>query len=440
MRTTIPWRTRDGPSYGRPRATRLEPPRDWPHTCVGNAWNWLALSRSLRYIFFIVSSSETQRRRPHGAIFVHGKELEQLGYPPTIPLNTRRAAMVRDLAVQLGLLGTPDRLQVPPRLATREELERFHHPRYLDLLQRAELGEFSDEHLAAGLGTLDCPIFDAVYRYPSWASGATLTAAEYLVQGRAGVAFNPSGGYHHAMPARAAGFCYLNDVVLGALRLVDAGWRVLVLDVDAHHSDGVQLAFYDRRDVMVISVHETGRVLFPGTGFEDEIGAGDGRGYTVNVPLPPGTTDRQYLRVLREVVWPLVDAFDADVFVVELGMDTLAGDPLTHMQLTNNTGAEVVIELLARDRPILALGGGGYNVPNTVRGWTLCWSILCGANDGLSDYGVGAGGVLLQNTDWLGGLRDPVGMDAFGEVEDLDREVDDVIAKIQALVFPLHGL
>lgn len=377
----------------------------------------------------------------HGAcIFVHGPELVQNGYPPSCPFNTHRAQRTRDIVFQMGLLGTSDRIERVPRPARREELEWFHTPEYLALLERGEYEELGWQGLEAGIGTVDCPRFDHMYRYSALAAGATLTAAEVILSGEARVAFNPSGGFHHAFPDHAAGFCYLNDVVLGAMRLAWGGRRVLVLDIDAHHSDGVQHAFYCRSDVMVISIHESGRTLFPGTGFEDEIGEDDGEGFTVNIPLPVGTPDAVYERVLCDVVWPLTEAFSPDVVVVELGMDTLAGDPLAHLHLSNNVPAGVISHLVRIGRPILAVGGGGYQFEPTARGWALCWSILCGVNNNVDDLGAGLGGVMLQNTDWIGGLRDRIRICDAANMAQIEAEVSTTIERLQRLLFPLHGL
>ncbi len=373
-------------------------------------------------------------------MFVHGPALDGEVYPEGCPFNTRRAGRVRELAESLGLLSPPDRIIVPPVPATRADLGRFHTPAYLDLLEQAERGELGFDGLKSGLGTMDCPLFARMYRYPALAVGGTLVAARALIDGRARVAFNPSGGFHHAMPDRAGGFCYLNDVVLGAMELVDAGLRVAVLDIDAHHSDGVQHAFWSRRDVLVISVHESGATLFPGTGFEDEIGEGEGRGYTLNVPLPAAATDPVFEAAMREVVWPVLDAYRPDVVVLEMGMDVLAGDPLTHLRMTNNAPADVVSRLVRSGRPVLAVGGGGYHFANTVRGWTLCWSILCGAGDGMDDYGGGVGGMMLQNTDWLGGLRDRPTVPDPEETATLMAELAPRLERIRREVFPIHGL
>ncbi|MFO7628121.1 MAG: hypothetical protein R6W06_01115, partial [Prochlorococcaceae cyanobacterium] len=146
----------------------------------------------------------------------------------------------------------------------------FHDPLYLDALHRAGLGEHDLRALSMSLGTPDCPIFPGLLDYVSLAGGGSVVAAELVLAGEADLAFNPSGGYHHAHAGRASGFCYVNDVVLACDTLARAGKRVLFLDIDAHHCDGVQDAFYDRKDVMTVSLHESGKTLFPGTGFEEE--------------------------------------------------------------------------------------------------------------------------------------------------------------------------
>jgi acetoin utilization protein AcuC len=290
-----------------------------------------------------------------------------------------------------------------------------------------------------GIGTSDCPVFEGLYDYAVLATGGTLVGANLILSGSADVAFNPSGGYHHAGPERASGFCYINDVALACTVLAEQGKRVLYLDVDVHHGDGVAYGFYDRSDVMTISLHETPRALFPGTGFEDEIGTGEGKGYCVNIPLPIGTYDEMYMKAFNEVVVPLIGAYNPDVIVFELGADALAGDPLAHLCLSNNTYAEIIEHLLSLNKPILATGGGGYNVENTSRAWALAWSVLCGET-GQDDMNIGMGGVMLESTDWRGGLRDREFVVRSQQREMVLVVLEKTIETIKANVFPLHGL
>jgi acetoin utilization protein AcuC len=278
-----------------------------------------------------------------------------------------------------------------------------------------------------------------MYDYAVLAAGATLVGAEMILSGQAEIAFNPSGGYHHAFPEKAAGFCYINDNALACTILSEAGKRVLYLDIDVHNGDGVAAAFYDRSDVMTISLHENPRTLFPGTGFEEEIGEGEGRGYCVNLPLPVGTFDQAYLHAFQEIVPPLIEAYNPDVIVFELGADSLAGDPLAHLQLTNNGYAEVILRLLRFNKPILATGGGGYHVENTVRAWALAWTVLSGQD---LDVGMaaGIGGVMLQSTDWQGGLRDRELPVTSQQRDMVMPALESSIETIKAKVFPRHGL
>ncbi len=371
--------------------------------------------------------------------FLHSAELESFHYPPECPFNSQRAGMTFKTLQSMGLLEGDGVSVVAPRPAGRSELERFHSSEYLDALQTAQDGDLDASSLQMGLGTADCPVFKGMYDYAALACGATLAAADLLLSGEADVAFNPSGGYHHAHSGAASGFCYLNDVVLGCMKLASAAKRVMFIDVDVHHCDGVQDAFCARSDVMTLSLHQSGETLFPGTGAAREIGTGGGKGYSVNLPLPPDCDDGVYRRAFDAVVPPLVGAFAPDVMVLELGMDCLAGDPLANLRLTNGTYARTVERVLSFGKPVLATGGGGYSPEATARGWARCWSIMCGADAG-EDLSMGLGGVMLESTDWLGGLRDrelPVDFCAQAEVGAI---VQATVQKVREIIFPLHGL
>jgi len=381
-----------------------------------------------------------EQTTPVDAAFIHSDELEQYRYPPGCPFSSERAGKVRRAAASMGLLDGSGRREVAPAMATRADLLAFHDAAYLDALEAATQGHLDIEGIEMGIGVGDCPVFEGLYDYAALACGASLRGAELILSGEAKVAFNPSGGYHHAHRGAAAGFCYLNDVVLACMRLADGGKRVMFIDVDAHHSDGVQEAFYDRADVMTVSFHENGKTLFPGTGWVDEIGVGDGEGFSVNVPLPVGIYDEAYAAVFQAVAEPLMDAYTPNVIVLELGMDGLAGDPLTHMNLTNNAYADVVSRVLARGTSVLAVGGGGYNVANTVRGWTLAWSILCGADGEANDMSLGLGGVMMETTDWHSGLRDRVLVTDAAQRAAVLPDVQKVIDAVSAKVFAVHGI
>jgi acetoin utilization protein AcuC len=372
------------------------------------------------------------------SVFIYSRDLERYPYPAEHPFNTIRAKRVREIVSSMGLLSGAGRREAAPEPAERTVLKKFHSARYLHVLKEASEGKFNAEALGMGIGTSDCPVFEGLYEGAVLATGGTLVGAKLVLSGEADVAFNPSGGFHHAGPERASGFCYINDVVLACMILAEEGKRILYLDVDVHHGDGVAYAFYDRRDVMTISLHQNPRTLFPGTGFEDEIGSGEGKGYCVNIPLPIGTYDQAYMKAFEELVLPLIGAFKPDVFVFELGADALAGDPLAHLRLTNNVYVEIINHLLSFNKPILATGGGGYNIDNTVRAWSLAWSVLCSADSKSQEHTLG--GVMLGNIDWQGGLRDKMLAVSSQQRAAVIPAVEAVIEAIKATVFPIHGL
>jgi len=374
----------------------------------------------------------------HKLAFLYSPEVEALSYPPDCPFKTQRAGLTRLRLKSFGLLGDESHFEVAPRRATLAELTQFHIAPYLHELQHAADGDLTVDGLGMGIGGVDTPVFKNMFEYGDWACGAGFTAADLLLQKKADIAFNLLGGFHHAMADRAAGFCYLNDVALACMKLANAGKRVLYLDVDAHHGDGVQSAFYRRKDVMTISLHENGRTLYPWSGFEDEIGEGDGRGYNVNIPLPAETYDEAFLTAFDSVAVPLATAFKPDVLVLELGLDILAGDPLTHLRMTNNVVVDIIERLLRLNCPMLVSGGGGYNVENTVRGWALAWQTCCGENEE-TDF-IGMGGVMLASTEWAGGLRDRALAVSTEQRNAVEPELQTTIETVINNVFRLHGL
>jgi len=373
------------------------------------------------------------------AYFIHSKQLEQFQYPPSCPFNSSRAGKVRELARSLGLLSGKGISEIAPPPAERILLKKFHTARYLHTLKAADKGRFEPDAIRMGIGSSDCPVFSGMYGYSELACGATALGARLILDGKADVAYNPSGGLHHAMPEKASGFCYMNDNAIACLLLAEAGRKVLYFDVDVHFGDGVAYCFYDRSDVMTISFHEDPRMLFPGTGFVEETGSGDGKGYCVSVPLPAGTYDSAYLRCFNTIVMPLIDAFGPDVIVFELGADALAGDPLGHLYLTNNTYVEIINSLLRFRIPILMTGGGGYDIENTVRAWTLAWSVLSGAET-MEEASIGAGGILLENTEWQGGLRDRQIQPTNQQQGIVEPQIERLIDTIRRSIFHIHGL
>ena len=229
-----------------------------------------------------------------------------------------------------------------------------------------------------GLGAGDNPVFPSLWEAARLVAAGSLLAADVVARGEADRAFHFAGGLHHALPGRASGFCYVNDPVLAILRLREHGLRVAYVDIDAHHGDGVQYAFYDDPNVLTVSTHERGERLFPGTGFVRELGEGDGAGFSVNLPLEAYTDSAVYLPAFESVVPPLLERFKPDVIVAQLGIDAHRTDPLTHLALDMQGFAKAFTRLLPLAPKIVALGGGGYDVRNVAKAWTIAWAILNG--------------------------------------------------------------
>src|SRR3712207_568367 len=253
----------------------------------------------------------------------------------THPLRPLRLELTMALAGSLGVLDRPNVRVVAPTTAPDDLLELVHDPMYISAVRRAPEDPFQRIGLRFGLGTPDNPIFDRMHEAGALVSGASVAAARAVWRGEAQHAVNIAGGLHHAMRAQASGFCVYDDPAVAiAWLLADGAQRVAYVDIDVHHGDGVQTAFYDDPRVLTISLHESGRTLFPGTGWAHETGSGDGVGASANVALPAGTDDAGWLRAFSAVVPPLLRAFRPDVLVTQLGCDTHSLDPLANLRLT----------------------------------------------------------------------------------------------------------
>jgi acetoin utilization protein AcuC len=371
--------------------------------------------------------------------FIHSDEIERYHYPPECPFKTERASLTKSILRSMSLYESQGTREMPPRPATDSELGLFHTPEYLAALRRISLGDFQSGDFALGLGTPDTPPFADLYPYTELAVGATITGVELLLDRSVDFVFNPSGGYHHAFPAIAGGFCYINDMAIACKILQKNGKRVFCLDLDAHHGNGTQSAFYAESEVFTVSFHESGRSLFPWSGFEDEIGEGKGFGYNVNVPLPAGTDDDAFIFAFRNIVPALLDFYKPDVIVLEIGMDILSVDPLTHLNMTNNAIADTLPDIISTGIPLLVTGGGGYNPEHTARGWALAWTILCG-NEPATDLSIGMGGTFLGSTEWSAGLRDGRIYARGDEKNEIRQQVEHIVATIRNMVFPLHEI
>lgn len=311
-------------------------------------------------------------------VLVFSRRFEEFSYGPNHPLKVERLRLTMDLIAAYGLFPTSAAPWVEASPAEERDLLRVHSQDYLDVLKEANQGRAPSHGWRYGLGSGDNPAFPGVYDWSLLVTGATLECGRQVREEGRQIAFNIAGGLHHAMGSKASGFCYLNDPAVGIARMVEDGLRVVYLDLDVHHGDGVEAAFYGTDRVLTISIHQHGWTIFPGTGFPDDMGEGAGRGYAVNVPLAPGTDDDLYHLVFMEVVPPLVHAFRPNVLVTQLGTDALAADLLGRLNLSIDGFSRLLREIKSWNFRWVALGGGGYLPINVARAWTKAWAVMRG--------------------------------------------------------------
>lgn len=290
------------------------------------------------------------------------------------PLAIPRVSTALDLIRALGWIDASRYVDAPK--ATVAELTRFHDPDYVAAVQRAEVEGKVDAATADRyhIGRNGNPVFPQIFSRPATACGATLAAVDRLLEPEGPrLIFSPAGGTHHGRPARAAGFCYFNDPVLGILRLLDRGARrVLYVDLDAHHGDGVQDALSHDPRVLIVSVHEQGR--WPHTGAADDRGGGHAR----NLPVPAGFCDDELDHLVEAALLPLAAGFAPDYLIVQSGADALADDPQSRLGLSNRALWRAVAALATMAPRCLVVGGGGYNPWSVARCWTGLWGVLDG--------------------------------------------------------------
>ena len=370
------------------------------------------------------------------AAFVYDDAMSRHILRPDHPMRPVRLRHTYELLDAYGAFDGADSRLVAPTMAGETEVGAFHSRDYIAAVRTFSLGltGYQPQRLGFAQGG-DNPTYPGMYEAAMLSTGATLTAARLVADGAATVAFNISGGLHHAAARHASGFCVFNDPVVAIKYLLGRGLRVAYVDIDAHHGDGVQDAFYDDPRALTISVHESGRYLFPGTGFAGETGAGAGAGYAVNLPLYPYTDDEIYLEAFEAIVPPLVQAFAPDILLTQLGIDSYHTDPLTHLQVTSRGFCAAVERLGGLGYPWLATGGGGYDIGAVVRCWTLAYGVMCGAEwpDRIPAPAIERlGRATLRDTE-TPEIPAPVRADARALAAES-------VAAIKDAVFPVHGL
>ena len=361
---------------------------------------------------------------------------------PEHPLRPQRVLFTWDLIAACGLLDAQDVSRLECRPASDAELGLVHADEYIEATRLAGHGE-AGEWWRYGYGPGDNPIFPKMHEAGALVAGASIAGAEAVHDGRVDHAFSAAGGLHHAMPARASGFCVYDDPAVAiAWLLVQGVHPIAYVDVDVHHGDGVQAIFYEDPRVLTISLHESGEYLFPGTGFVTERGAAGAEGTKVNVPLHPGTSDEAWLAAFRALVPPLVRAFGPKVLVTQLGCDTHVTDPLAHLRLTTRAYREAAAELHALAHEVaggrwLATGGGGYQWATVVpRAWTLAFAEMSAAAlpDALPESWIERVEFDLRREVPATFTDPPVDGDR------LDPETEATIELVRATCFPFFGL
>ena len=387
------------------------------------------------------------------ACVVFDDSLTEYDFGAGHPMTPVRVDLTMRLARALGVVGGPNGLpQVPAPVADDALVATVHSERYIEAVRRVSANPHRPE-LGYGLGTDDNPTFAGMHEACAHVVGASVEAARQVWEGEVVHAANIAGGLHHAMRDSASGFCIYNDPAIAIQWLLDQGAeKVGYVDVDVHHGDGVQAAFYNDPRVLTVSLHESPRTLFPGTGQPTEIGGPDGKGSSVNVALPPGTSDAGWLRAFHAVVPPLLREWRPQVLVTQQGCDSHIEDPLAHLMLTvdGQCAAYRALHDLAHEvceGRWVAVGGGGYAIVDVVpRAWTHLLALVGGdpvdpttptpeewrdhiqrqlgrvAPRRMTD------GREPEYRDWAEGGYDP------------DSWLDRSIQETRAQIFPLHGI
>jgi len=381
-------------------------------------------------------------------VFLYNEEFQEYKFSPTHPLQPIRLKLTYELLKDYGVFESPSIEVMPGREATDEELLLVHSLDYVNAVKKiSEAGEEETYSYAFGIGPGDNPAFEGMHEASSLIAGSSVVAADLVMTGKADHAVSIAGGLHHALRDRASGFCIYNDPAVSIAHAAKKyGIKVVYIDIDAHHGDGVQWAFYDRADVLTVSLHESGRYLFPGTGFVDEIGKGEGEGFSVNVPFDPGTYDDLFVDAFSEIVPPLVKAFKPDLIVSQNGCDTHYTDPLAGLSLTTDAYERLyaAIHNLAHEvceGRLVALGGGGYQIYDVVpRAWSLLAAGLVGVT--LDDYTPHEWQEFCAekaHRNCSVKLRDTKSF-TTGHMESIEKRTAETVAEVKQKLFPYHGL
>mmetsp|Transcript_28454 Transcript_28454/g.44252 ORF Transcript_28454/g.44252 Transcript_28454/m.44252 type:complete len:452 (-) Transcript_28454:242-1597(-) len=309
--------------------------------------------------------------------YFYDAEIGNYHYGQTHPMKPHRVRMTHNLVVNYGLYRKMDVFR--PRLMSPTAMTRFHSDDYINFLKSItpdNMQDYSRQLARFNVGE-DCPVFDGLFEFCRLYTSGSIGGADRLNDGSSDVCINWSGGLHHAKKAEASGFCYINDCVLAILELLKKHERVLYIDIDIHHGDGVEEAFYTTDRVMTLSFHKFGE-YFPGTGDVLDIGYGSGKNYAINFPLNDGMDDASFKSVFRPIMEKVMEKFRPGAIVLQCGADSLSGDRLGCFNLSLRGHADCVQYVQSFNVPLLVLGGGGYTLRNVPRCWTYETSVLLG--------------------------------------------------------------
>eukprot|EP00760_Papus_ankaliazontas_P001544 PhM_4_TR10504/c2_g1_i1/m.106125/K06067/HDAC1_2; histone deacetylase 1/2 len=332
-------------------------------------------------------TTTTTRSTTRVVALYHDANITDTAFPKDHPMQPFRLELTMALIESLGL---HDRLLLPRVVpAAADDMLTFHDSSYIKFLQQSSDGMFTStiDRVKYNVSTsrwdedADCPVLPYMWGYITRYVGASLSAARVLCEGgRVNTVINWMGGMHHACAKRASGFCYVNDIVLAINVLLEKFRRVLYIDIDAHHGDGVEEAFFHDRRVVTLSLHQFGNGFFPGTGASTTNGPRDARGYTVNIPLKKHTHDHTYVGLFNVSFTKIIEAFDPEVVVLQCGADSITGDRLGELNVSTHAHAACVERVLSTDLPVMLLGGGGYTASNVARCWAIETAVALGVD------------------------------------------------------------
>ncbi|KAL3422224.1 Histone deacetylase RPD3 [Phlyctema vagabunda] len=315
--------------------------------------------------------------RKNRVAYFYDSDVGNYAYVAGHPMKPHRIRLAHSLIMNYGVYKKMEIYRAKP--ATRHEMTQFHTDEYIDFLQKVtpdNMDSFAKEQGKYNVGD-DCPVFDGLFEFCGISAGGSMEGAARLNRGKCDIAVNWAGGLHHAKKSEASGFCYVNDIVLGIIELLRFKKRVLYIDIDVHHGDGVEEAFYTTDRVMTVSFHKYGE-YFPGTGELRDIGVGQGKNYAVNFPLRDGIDDTTYKSIFEPVIQSVMDYYKPEAIVLQCGGDSLSGDRLGCFNLSMKGHANCVAFVKSFGMPTLVLGGGGYTMRNVARTWAYETGVLVG--------------------------------------------------------------